>query len=313
MKKIDFNIKPQQKRFSFSFAASLAVHILLAIFITTAGHDKPLPKKAQPQIMDVTLLDETKKPPKKAPKDARTIANRNAIGSSKNAQDKITRMAKAPMAGQHRSPKPAPPKQPRTPPPAPTKPQRTRMLAKRGPAPEPRKTTKIPKLKSKPKPKRIKHSKAAKPRKLVPLASLMPSAMALSQLSRDFARERRMKQKLSREADIPINTRQVKYAPYAHALVRALEEQWRPGQAHYDKFSEDARQALVKLTIENDGSLGGVEILRPSPIAQINESAIEAIHMAAPFKVLPSSWGLDRVSFYLTFEVINDRFVFRQM
>jgi len=303
MKKI--NIKPQQQRFSFSFAASLAVHILLAVLITTADHDKPLPKKEQPQIMDVTLLDETKKPPKKAPKDARTIANRNAVGSSKNAQDKITRQAKAPMAGQQRSPKPAPPKQPKTPPPAPTKPQRTRMLAKRGPAPEPRKTTK--------KRKPVKHKKRVKPRKQVPLANLMPSAMALSQLSRDFARERHMKQKLSREADIPINTRQVKYAPYAHALVRALEEQWRPGQARYDEFSADARQALVKLTIEHDGSLGGVEILRPSPIAQINESAIEAIHMAAPFKVLPSSWGLDRVSFYLTFEVIEDRFVFRPM
>ncbi|MDQ6996250.1 MAG: TonB C-terminal domain-containing protein [Mariprofundus sp.] len=305
-----FNFKPQQKRFSFSFAASLAVHILLVLLITTAEHDKPLPKKDLPQIMDVTLLDDKKKPAKKAPKEARTMANQNAVGSSKHAQDKITRQAKAPMAGQQRTPKPAPPKQPKTPPPTPTKPQRTRMLAKRGPTPDTHKTSKKRKpVKHKP----VKHKKTVKPRKQVPLANLMPSAMALSQLSRDFARERRMKQKLNREADIPINTRQVKYAPYAHALVRALEEQWRPGQARYDEFPASARQSLVKLTIEHDGSLGGVEILRPSPIAQINESAIEAIHMAAPFKVLPSSWGLDRVSFYLTFEVIEDRFVFRPM
>jgi len=305
-----FNIKPQQQRFSFSFAASLAVHILLSVLITTAERDKPLPKKEQPQIMDVTLLDEKKAPTKKPAKDAHTMANRNAVGSSRNAQDKTTRQARAPMAGQQRTPRPAPPKQPKTPPPAPTKPQRTRMLAKRGPAPEPRKTTKRHKpVKHKP----IKHKQREKPKKQVPLANLMPSAMALTQLSRDFARERRMKQKLNREADIPINTRQVKYAPYAHALVRALEEQWRPGQARYDEFPAQARQALVKLTIEHDGSLGGVEILRPSPIAQINDSAIEAIHMAAPFKVLPSSWGLDRVSFYLTFEVVEDRFVFRPM
>ncbi len=307
-----FNFKPQQKRFSFSFAASLAVHILLAILITTADNDKPLPKKQQPQIMDVTLLDEKKPPTKKPAKDAHTIANRNAVGSSRNAQDKITRQAKAPMVGQQRTPRPAPPKQPKTPPPAPTKPQRTRMLAKRGPAPEPRKPVKKRKPVKHKKTPRKTHKKPT-PRKQVPLANLMPSAMALSQLSRDFAREKRMKQKLNREADIPINTREVKYAPYAHALVRALEEQWRPGQARYDEFSADARQALVKLTIEHDGSLGGVEILRPSPIPQINESAIEAIHAAAPFKVLPSSWGLDRVSFYLTFEVVEDRFVFRPM
>jgi len=281
------------------------VHILLAVLITTQQKDKPLPKKEQPQIMDVTLLDDKKSPPTKPDKQAHTIANRNAVGSSRNAQDRITRRARAPMAGQPRKQRPAPPKQPKTPPP-PAQPQRTRMLAKRGPAPDSRRTSKARK------PVKQKAHKQP-PRKQVPLANLMPSAMALSQLSRDFERERRMKQKLNREADIPINTRQVKYAPYAHALVRALEEQWRPGQARYDEFSAEARQALVKLTIEHDGSLGGVEILRPSPIPQINESAIEAIHMAAPFKVLPSSWGLDRVSFYLTFEVIEDRFVFRPM
>jgi len=53
--------------------------------------------------------------------------------------------------------------------------------------------------------------------------------------------------------------------------------------------------------------------LRPSPIRQLNESAVAAIHAAAPFRPLPRSWGLDRVSFYLTFEVLEDRFVFRPM
>lgn len=296
---------PQQRRFGISFAASLVVHILLAVFIVTAHHDKPLPKKKQPQIMDVTLLDDKKMPTKKSNNNARTMANRTASGSSRNAHDKTTRMARAPMSGQQRAPRPAPPKQPKSPPPPPAQQQRTRMLAKRGTSPAPKKT--VHKL------KKARPHKPTKRMKQVPLSNLMPSAMALSRLSRDFARERRMKQKLNREADIPINTKQVKYAPYAHALVRALEEQWRPGQARYDEFSADARQALVKLTIEHDGSLGGVEILRPSPIPQINESAIEAIHMAAPFKVLPTSWGLDRVSFYLTFEVVEDRFVFRAM
>ncbi len=300
-----FNIKPQQKRFSFSFAASLAVHILLAVLITTVENDKPLPKKEQPQIMDVTLLDDKKKPAKKPAKDARTMANQNAIGSSRNAQDKLTRQARTPMTGQPHKPRPAVPSQPKTPPPTPSKPQRTRMLAKRGPEPNSSKTSK--------KHKPVKHKKRVKPRKPIPLSKLMPSSAQLSQLSRDFEREQRMKQKFNREADIPINTREVKYAPYAHALVRALEEQWRPGQARYNEFPADARQALIKLTIEHDGSLGGVEILRPSPIPQINESAIEAIRAAAPFKILPTSWGLDRVSFYLTFEVVEDRFVFRPM
>ncbi len=145
------------------------------------------------------------------------------------------------------------------------------------------------------------------------MANLMPSSMAMAELSRDFARERRLKTMLAHEADIPINTRKVKFAPYAHLLVRALEEQWRPGQANYSQYPVEERRALMRLTIERDGSLGGVEILRPSPIRQLNESAVAAIHAAAPFRPLPRSWGLDRVSFYLTFEVLGDRFVFRRM
>lgn len=134
----------------------------------------------------------------------------------------------------------------------------------------------------------------------------------MAELSRDYARERRLKKMLSREADIPINTREAKYAPYAHQLVRALEEQWRPGQANYANHDEDERRALLRLTIEKDGSLGGIEIIRPSPILPLNDSAIAAIHAAAPFRPIPSIWGLDRVSFYLTFEVLDGRFVFRQ-
>ncbi|MFQ5518786.1 MAG: TonB C-terminal domain-containing protein [Mariprofundus sp.] len=306
MKKFNFKyLGREQQRFSFSLAASIAAHVLLALFITMADTDKPLPKKEQSQIMDVVLLDEEKKPSKKSSKDARTISNQTATGSSRNAQDRLTRQAKAPPAGRPNKPQPSvPAKQPKTPP-TPPKQQQTRMLAKRGTSPNSRETKKKAKpVKKQPPVAKLKH---------VPLSNLMPSAMALSQLSQDFERERRMKQKLNREADVPINTRQAKYAPYAQALVRALEDQWRPGRAKYEQYPDDARRALIKMTIEHGGALAGVEILRPSPIPEINESAVEAIHAAAPFKVLPSSWGLDRVSFYLTFEVVEDRFVFRPM
>lgn len=298
-------INSEQRRFSFALVASIALHILLVVMIDYADEKKPLPKKQTPQIMDVVLLDDDKKSPlKKAPDDAKTMSNRAATGGSSKAQDRVTRQARAPLSGNKQQPQPAPPRQPKTPPPL-NQQSRTRLLAKRGDLPDSSRLKK-PQKSEKPKPKPKDPSQ-------VPLSNLMPSAVALSQLSRDFERERRMKQKLSREADIPINTREAKYAPYAQALVRALEEQWRPGQANYEQYAEDARRALIKLTIEKNGDLAGVEILRPSPIPQINSSAIEAIHAAAPFKVLPSSWGLDRVSFYLTFEVIEDRFVFRPM
>ncbi|MDX8402364.1 MAG: TonB family protein [Mariprofundaceae bacterium] len=290
----------ERRRLAVAFTASLAAHAALAALIAFVSMDKPLVKKRPPRIMDVVLLDPEKRL-REAPKDARAIANRNAIGGSRKAQDSVTRAARAPVVGQ--SParrRPAPPAAPKAPPPAPAPQPSPRTLTKRGPQPNKRKPNTKPHPKTRPAPQ-------------VPLSNLMPSTMALAQLSRDFERERRMKQMLSREADVPINTREARFAPYARTLVRTLEEQWRPGQAHYERYTAEARRALLKLTIERNGDLGGVEILRPSPIPQINESAIRAIHAAAPFKPLPSSWGLDRVSFYLTFEIIEDRFVFRTM
>ncbi len=292
----------RRRRMGLAFAASVASHLALALIVGLMHADKPLPKKRPPQIMDVVLLDPNTTA-SKPPEDARAIANRAARGGSTRARDRMTRQARAPVVGNAPARRrPAPPSAPKTPPPVPNPEPRARLLAKRGPNPDGkrRQTRESPRRQPRPLPK-------------VPMSNLMPSTMALAQLSRDFDRERRMKQMLEREADVPINTREAKYAPYAQALVRALEEQWRPGQADYARYTEDQRRALIRITIEHNGDLGAVEILRPSPIPEINESAIEAIHAAAPFRPLPSSWGLDRVSFYLTFEVIEDRFVFRTM
>jgi len=296
----------ERRRIGISLIASVAVHALLAVLIVVVSTDQPIPRKKPPQIMDVVLLDANKSKTDKPPEDAKTMSNRSAVGGSSKAQDKITREARAPAVGQQQQQpqRPTPPAQPKNPPPAPEPPKRARTLAKRGATPDSNVTPEPPKKQS---------EKAVQAPPRIPLSNLMPSTMALAQLSRDFQREKRMKQMLSREADVPINTREAKFAPYAQALVRALEEQWRPGKANYEQFPEDARRALMRVTIENNGELGGVEILRPSPIPQINESAVQAIHAAAPFRPLPSSWGLDRVSFYLTFEVVEDRFVFRAM
>jgi len=302
------SLSPEGRRWSVSLVASIACHVLLATLITWQHVHAPIPKHTLPQSMDVVLLSPEKSKTSKPPKKADAISNRNAEGSSMHAQDKFTRAAKAPLVGDRKQqPKPAAPEQPRTPPPPPTPKtqQLARTLTSKGPSleppEEPKKKPQQPVKKQLPKPTRI------------PLSNLMPSSMALAELSRDYERERQLKKMLSREADIPINTREARYAPYAHQLVRALEEQWRPGQANYRQHTEDERQALLRLTIEKDGSLGGIEILRPSPIDPLNESAIAAIHAAAPFRPIPGSWGLDRVSFYLTFEVLDDRFVFRPM
>ncbi|RMH62681.1 MAG: TonB family protein [Zetaproteobacteria bacterium] len=291
--------RSEARRLGVSFTASLALHLLLALLLTYAYSHRSHPPTSPTRPMDVFLLDQHIKPQHNPPKDARTLSNRNATGGAKEAHDQVTRLARAPRpamrAGHHPTPTPAAPAAPSVRKPPAPRPQR------KGAVPAPRKHEPHPNAKSHTKPQRI------------PLNQLLPSSSELAQLSQRYQRARRMRQLNAREADIPINTREAKYAPYAQLLVRALEEQWRPGEADYNRYSADARQATIRLTIEKNGDLGGIEILRPSPIPEINESAIRAIHDAAPFRPLPRAWGLDRVSFYLTFEIINDRFVFHRM
>jgi len=294
----------KRRRFSLSFAASLLTHALLALLITWQHIDRPLPKPKLPEQLDVVLLNPQTRTAPTPPEKADAISNLTARGGNTRARDRVERRARSPFAGQKQKPLPTLPQLPSRPKPVPApKPERrTRTLARRGMSLEPE-AQKNP----------WRQQKKKNKRKLpdVPLANLMPSSMALAQLSRETDRERRLKSLLSREDDVPINTREAKYAPYARQLVAALEEQWRPGQANYNEFPDDERRSLMRITIESNGELSRVEILRPSPIYQLNETAVAAIHAAAPFRPLPSAWGLDRVNFYLTFEVIENRFVFR--
>ncbi len=291
----------EQKRLGLSLVASLAAHALLVALIAWQQFDKPLPKAERSQVMDVVLLDPDIESAYKAPDDAQTYSNKSATGSSADAKDHVTRAAKSPAPGPSQDkPKPQPNPRPKSPPPLPQKTQekRMRLLTKRGvePTSNPSDTPRRPK---------------EMPTKPVPFSSLLPSSQALAELSRDFERERRLKQMLSKEADIPVNTREAKFAPYTQSLVSALEEQWRPGKARYNDYTDNERRVLMRVTIHKNGALGKLEVLQPSPLRSLTESAINAVHAAAPFKPLPSSWGLDSAKFYFSFEVVEDRFVFR--
>ncbi|MDQ6960508.1 MAG: hypothetical protein Q9M27_05705, partial [Mariprofundaceae bacterium] len=178
---------PGGRRWGVSFAASIACHVLLAMLVAWLYVNRPLPKHELPKSMDVVLLNPEKTKPAKPPQKADAISNRTAQGSSAHAHDTLTRTARSPRPDQQRQPKkPVPPQMPRTPPPAPQlKPQqRTRTLARRGPMLE---ASKPPPLKRKPKPK---PKPKPRTRRSIPLTNLMPSRMALAELSRDFERER---------------------------------------------------------------------------------------------------------------------------
>ncbi|MDX8380587.1 MAG: TonB family protein [Ghiorsea sp.] len=305
---LDFNIP--KKKYALALLASLTVHIALLLLIQFRDNQAPIVEKQAPHIMDVALLDESPNKTKTSPTDAKVIANRNNAGNQKNAHDKANRAARAPAAKQSQpnknKPLPLAPEAPRTPPiPSPQQKSNSRIIS--------RKNDNSASLL--PPDKQFNEDKKpqSKPAPYVPLANLLPSSSALTQLSRDFDRERRMQQLLSKEADIGINTRESKYAPYAQGLVSALEEQWRPKDLIVAELAPNERKVLMRVSIGNNGELVDLKILQPSPSSELNESAIAAVYKAAPFKPLPSSWGLERANFFFMFEVVDDGFVFRSI
>lgn len=298
-----------KRKLVLALIASLAVHIFLAWFITFNKSEIPISKKKTPPIMDVVLLDESQTSAKTSPSDAKTISNKNSTGQQANAHDDRTRAARAPNAANQptpqKKPRPLAPQQRQTPAIPQQKNRRNARLLSR--------ESDVPSLLSPNKTPETEKKTIAKPTPYIPLANLMPASAALTQFSRDFDRERRMKQMLSKEADIGINTREAKYAPYAQGLVRALEEQWQPAGERMNQLSQNDRRVLMRVSISNNGELAGIKVVQPSPSRALNDSAVAAVHAAAPFNPLPSSWGLERANFFFVFEVVEDRAVFRRL
>jgi TonB family protein len=304
---VDWRI--DKRKLVLALVASFAVHLFLAWLITFNKNEVPISKKKTPPIMDVVLLDDSQPSTKTSPSDAKTISNKNSTGQQRNAHDDRTRAARAPNAtAQHQPkqrPRPLTPQQPQTPAiPQQQNKRNARILSRESDVPSLLTPNKTPETAKKP---------TAKPTPYIPLANLMPASAALTQFSREFDRERRMKQLLSKEADIGINTREAKYAPYAQGLVRALEEQWQPAGQHMNQLSSNERRVLMRVSINNNGELAGIKVVQPSPSRALNDSAVAAVHAAAPFKPLPSSWGLERANFFFVFEVVEDRAVFRRL
>ena len=52
----------------------------------------------------------------------------------------------------------------------------------------------------------------------------------------------------------------------------------------------------IKFDILKDGSLGGVEVLKPSGYKILDDEAVRAIRSSAPFQPLPDDWGMERYS-----------------
>lgn len=95
----------------------------------------------------------------------------------------------------------------------------------------------------------------------------------------------------TKDRDITFDTKEFKYYGYMNRLKEKIEGIW--------KYPPDAAQKgiygdlYIRFTINKNGELGAIELLRTSGYKSLDDAAIKALKEAAPYWPLPDEWGKD--------------------
>lgn len=124
------------------------------------------------------------------------------------------------------------------------------------------------------------------------LFSSLPSTSAPNSAPQnDLLGERNVPKK---EDTVDLDTTEFKYHSYFLKLKRQIEGVW-----NYPRESVmrgEQGELLVIFTIARDGRLEGVRIIHSSLHPRLDDEAIRAIRVAAPYSPFPESWGLEKLN-----------------
>lgn len=88
----------------------------------------------------------------------------------------------------------------------------------------------------------------------------------------------------------------VDFAPYMRELQRRIKMNWNPPKDDYSKH------VVLLFTIDKSGKLVKSSVLHSSESPAADRAAMEALHMAAPFKPLPSEYKGNSIDIQFTFD-----------
>jgi len=102
-----------------------------------------------------------------------------------------------------------------------------------------------------------------------------------------------------REATIEIGTQSIKYASYMKHIKDKIQGVWiYPEQARVNAMQG---ALLLLFTIDKNGNLDRVQLIRSSGYPILDKAAMEAIKDASPFPPLPKRFYLNKLNIYATF------------
>jgi protein TonB len=280
----------RSKRLTITFIiASILLHILIFLIVVISQvyiqekHAEAL--KEKPKFIEITELPVPKEKETKPPKELQRLAERSHEALEEKTRDDFTKRGSTAQIAQPQ--KPPQKKQEK----AEKKPDKAK---KQEPKKKSTKIASVPKevLKESEMPKKeTKENKTPEISK-EQLFNSAPSQFAQEQKSsRDFFGARDVNKK---EDTVDLNTTEFRYLSYFLKLKRQIEGVWNYPEA--SRMKGEQGELLLVFTIRSDGYLEDVKLLDTSGFRRLDDEAIRAIRVAAPFSPFPQSWQLERLN-----------------
>ncbi|MCS7031656.1 MAG: TonB family protein [Gloeomargarita sp. SKYG116] len=98
----------------------------------------------------------------------------------------------------------------------------------------------------------------------------------------------------------------VDLGPYLSNLRRRVQQNWRP------RAPDQQRQTVVGFTVNRNGQIANLRVLRSSGSPQTDAETLEAIQRAAPFGPLPEQFAYNQLEIEFTFNIYVNNVVIQQ-
>jgi TonB family protein len=146
----------------------------------------------------------------------------------------------------------------------------------------------------------------AKPSRLKP--KLFPTEERLMELAKKYYEEEPEKE---RGKVLTLNTSELRYTKYLLNLKRRIEFFWDYPPSSVRKGEQG--RLRINFTIKSDGSVEGLDVVKSSNYPALDDAAVTAIRLAAPFNPFPEDFGTEKIDIRGSFEysiiVYGDRSV----
>lgn len=151
-------------------------------------------------------------------------------------------------------------------------------------------------------------NKGMESKKKITTKELFPSEQRLAELDTEYQRG---VEGVEEGKTLSLNTSEYRYFSYLNGIKRKVELVWN----YPDAAARAGQQGKLELTftIKKDGGLENVTLVKSSGYPMLDDEAISAIKVAAPYNKFPKGFNLERITIAATFEYIIEPYFFKQI